>query len=329
MSKNGPGQKWRSYLKWIGGVLLVQFILINISAALYAYKFTHFYKQSSASTQWPEKNIFAKTWHFFSGPRYPKPLITETPRFPFDTVLLRTSKGTLIDCWYGKADSVFNGTVILFHREGVTKSTVLDEADEFRYFGYNVMLVDLRGHGNSAGRTITLGYREAEEVKLAWDHIKAKGERNIFLWGSSAGAVAITKAIADHGLQPAGVMLEMPFQSLQTRIQEAAREVGFQGFPEKPFGFLISWWIGTQQHFSGHRYKTTSYVKKMNCPVLLQWGIKDVVVTRKETEKVYEAIASSNKKLVIYDRAGHGSLLQSDPIKWRIETERLLSMNRK
>jgi alpha-beta hydrolase superfamily lysophospholipase len=50
---------------------------------------------------------------------------------------------------------------------------------------------------------------------------------------------------------------------------------------------------------------------------------------KSETDKVYNAIASPNKKLVIYDRAGHESLLQNDPVKWRIEVEKFLSANAK
>jgi alpha-beta hydrolase superfamily lysophospholipase len=63
--------------------------------------------------------------------------------------------------------------------------------------------------------------------------------------------------------------------------------------------------------------------------VLMQWGAKDTYVIRSETDKVFTAIAAANKKLVVYEHAGHGSLLQSDPIKWRIETGRFLLANTK
>ena len=41
------------------------------------------------------------------------------------------------------------------------------------------MLVDFRAHGNSDGNTCTIGYDESEDVKLAYDYISNKGEKNI------------------------------------------------------------------------------------------------------------------------------------------------------
>lgn len=61
----------------------------------------------------------------------------------------------------------------------------------------------------------------------------------------------------------------------------------------------------------------------------MQWGALDRYVQKNETDNIYSAIASTNKKLVVYDRAGHESLVQNDPVKWRIETERFLMANNK
>ena len=40
-----------------------------------------------------------------------------------------------------------------------------------------------------------------------------------------------------------------------------------------------------------------------------------------ETDKIFKAIASKNKKLVVYENAGHESLLIKEPEKWRTEIE--------
>jgi len=305
----------------------VQFVLINISAALYAHKFTHVINDPSIRTAASSKNIFAKTWRLFTGPRQVRVPITEFPTFQYDTVTLKTAKGISIDTWYARTDSIAKGTVILFHGIISNKGMLLNEAYEFRYLGYNVMLVDFRAYGNSGGQTTTIGVRETEEVKLAYDFVSSKGEKNIFLWGISMGAVVVTKAIADYNLQPSGAIIEMPFASLQSHLQARARAEGFQGLPEKPFGFFVTLWIGMERGFNGFKQKTTLFAAKVNCPVLMQWGALDNYVHRNEIDKVYNAIASSNKKLVIYDRAGHESLSQKDPAKWRIETGRFLMAN--
>jgi uncharacterized protein len=327
MEKQNLKRKLPTVFRWILWVLLVQFILINISAALYAHKFTHVYNDPSLPTASSSRNIFVKTWRLFAGPRQARAVITNSPVFPIDTVLLKTDKGIYIDAWYSPSDSAALGTVILFHGILSNKGMLLSEAASFRYLGYDVMLVDFRAHGNSGGNTTTIGVNETEEVKLAYDYVAAKGEKNIFLWGSSMGAVVVAKAIAEYQLQPAGVILEMPFASLQEHLRARARALGFQGFPENPFGFLVSCWIGWEKGFNGLKHRTTDYVKKINNPVLLQYGGLDTYVLQGETDRVFSAIASDNKKLIRYERAGHESLQQNDPLKWEIEMRKFLTGN--
>jgi uncharacterized protein len=321
MEKRPIKQQVRSVFRWIGWVLLVQFILINISASLYAYKLTHFYDNVPESTT-SGGNIFTKSWKLFTGPRYPRSQVTAVPVFKYDTVVLNTKKGKKIDAWYGMPDSAAKGTVILFHGITTTRSALVDETNEFRYMGYNVLMVDFRGHGNSEGNTTTIGVRESEEVKLAFEYIKSKGEKNIYLYGTSMGAVALAKAIWEYGLQPAGVIMEMPFLSLQTYLKAKARLLGF---PAQPFAFFTSFWIGAERGFNGFKHKTTRYVKKITCPVLLQWGTLDNFVLPAELQKIYAATASANKKLVIYEGAQHESFLRKDPEKWRMEIENFLA----
>ncbi|MEI9806661.1 MAG: alpha/beta hydrolase [Bacteroidota bacterium] len=166
---------------------------------------------------------------FLPGPRFYRQLGTDTPHFSFSTVRLKTAKDITIEAWYAKTDSVAKGTVILFHGLMGNKGQVIHEAAEFRNFGYNVMMVDVRGHGSSGGNVITIGYRESEEVKLAYDHIIQTGEKNIFLWGASMGAVEILKGIADYDLKPSGIIIEMPFLSLQSHLKGRARTLRFSG----------------------------------------------------------------------------------------------------
>src|ERR1051325_12115179 len=118
MKERGVKRRLPSFVRWILWALLIQFILINISAAFYAYRLTHFSTSRSSHVYKPASNIFVKTWRLFSGPRQPRSSISETPAFPFDTIQFKTSNGTSIEAWYSKADSFSRGTVIFFH--GIT-----------------------------------------------------------------------------------------------------------------------------------------------------------------------------------------------------------------
>ncbi|MBK6937076.1 MAG: alpha/beta fold hydrolase [Chitinophagaceae bacterium] len=314
--KPGKG-KLRRIIRLFLWVLLIQVILINISAAFYARKLTCL-REGPPPEAGPSSNIFKKTWKIFVGPGVYKTPVYRVPAFPYDAVKLTTANHLLLDAWYGKTDSVPKGTVILFHGITSNKGVVLDEANEFRFMGFNVLLVDFRAHGNSEGKVTTAGVRESEDVKLAYDFVTAKGEKNIFLWGQSMGAVVICKTVSDYGLKPSGMIMEMPFGSLQHHLEGRARTLGFPG---EPFGLLVTFWMGVERGFNGFKHKTTRYANNITCPVLLQWGFNDTYVTQPEIESVYKHLASSDKRLVVYQNAGHESFLRKDPLLWRYEVE--------
>jgi uncharacterized protein len=316
MVKSNKRRRWPSFLRWILWVLLVQFILINISASFYAYRLTHFYEDSSLLVYHPATNVFAKTWKLFTGPRFGKSIVDAKPDFPFESVKLTTKSKLTIDAWYIKTDSVSRGTVLLFHGITSNKLSMLSEAAEFRFLNFDVLLVDFRAHGSSSGQTTTIGYRETEDLKLAYDWVRNRGEKNIYLWGSSMGAVVVAKAINDYSLTPSGIILEMPFLSMESHLKARARVLGF---PQQPFGFLVTMWISIERGFNGFRHETTDYVKKVNCPVLMQWGALDPYVLQDETAAIFTSIASEDKKLVVYESAGHESMFKNDPLRWRTE----------
>ena len=320
MNQTSRRKNIRFIFKWILWVLLVQFVLINLSGILYGYKLTHFYEPSLKPFQPSSKNILVKTWKLFRGPRFEKTVIGETPHFPYETIHLSTKEKIDIEAWYMPADSS-KGTIIMVHGLGGNKSLLMSEAYEFRYFGFNVLFFDLRAHGNSNGNTTTLGVRESEEVKLAYDYIFKKGEKRVFLYGISLGAVVIAKAIYDYNLSPSGIVLDMPFGSLKKLLEGRARILGF---PEEPFGGLVTFWSGIERGFNGFRHNTSRYAKKINCPTLLQYGALDKLVTSTETNSIFRNIASVEKKLVIYKNAGHEYLLNKDAMKWRKEVSEFL-----
>lgn len=316
-------KRLRTIAIWLAWIVFAQFILINISAALYAHRLTYLYTPTADTWTKPaSSNIFAKTWRLFTGPRYyHPPAKVEEPAFPFSVVRMVTAQEIPIEAWYSKTDSTAKGTVILFGGLMSNKGQLIPQATVFRNAGYNIMLVDVRGHGNSGGSVITIGYRESEEVKIAYDSIVQKGEKNIILWGASMGAVEIIKAVSDHKLNPAGIIVEMPFLSLRSHLKGRARILGM---PEEPFSLLTSFWIGVERGFNGWKFQASRFAKNVHCPVLMQYGKKDQLVKQYETDEIFRSIASENKKLVIYEQAGHQPLLLQDPGTWKREIGRFL-----
>jgi alpha-beta hydrolase superfamily lysophospholipase len=305
--------KLRKTLRWIGWVLLIQFLLLNISASFYAYRFTYFY--DGVPPDHPSKNVFAKTWRLFAGPRLYKDTEEGEPRFPYETVSLKTSSGLAISGWYGGLDSS-KACVIFLHGYSTNKRSVLAEASEFNAWGYSVLLIDYRGHGKSEGNSTSFGVKETDELEKAVAFARSKGNKNIILYGSSLGAAIAIKAASENKVHPVAIIADMPFQDLHHHLRSRAKLIGF---PAEPFGVLVSFWIGVERGYNGFGHDVSSYAKNVHCPVLLQWGDKDIYVERSETEKIFANLASAHKKLVVYPGVNHLSYLGENPDKWEEE----------
>jgi alpha-beta hydrolase superfamily lysophospholipase len=305
----------RIYLKWAVWVLVIQFILVNISASTYAYKFTHFYKSPPPKVS--GQNIFVKTWKLFVGPSFYKNTGEPSPSFPFDTVQLKTSDGIHIDGWYSGSDTS-KKCVIFFHGITVNKSYLADEASVFRSWGYNVLLVDFRGHGRSGGSESTFGIKETGEVKSAFSFARSKGNKKIILYGVSMGAGVCIRAVHLNLVKPDAIIADMPFGTLRNHLRSRAAVLGF---PSEPFATLVTFWMGVENGYNGFKYDIASYAKDITCPVLIEWGEEDPYVKKYEIMKVFNNLSSGNKKMVAYASAGHESFLNFNPIKWQAEVK--------
>ncbi len=315
----------RKVFYWVLGVFLFQFLLINISSALYAYRLTYFYDASPASKPPASKNLFTKTWHMFRGPTFFKQQVKVEPDCLYQSLTLFTHDSIPISGWYIPADSSV-GTVLIFHGLAENRVAMLDIANAFQKWKYNVMMVDFRAHGNSGGHVCTYGVKESEEVKLAYEYVSGKGEKNIIMYGLSMGAVAAAKSIYDYGLAPSKLILDFPFASLRDHFQGRARILGF---PSEPFGTLEVFWTGVERGFNGFRHSTARYVEKIKCPVLLEYGLKDPLVLRNETNEIYDHIKSAQKKLVEYEDAGHSVFVNVEFMIWSSEVLDFLTTTQK
>ena len=318
MEKPKTKKSWRYYLKRVMWVLIVQIMLANISASLYAYKFTHFYEKKDPVVS--SQNIFEKTWKLFTGPKFYKITDESAPSFPYENVGFKTSDGIDIAAWYSGVDSA-RGCVIFFHGISVNKSFLQDEASVFRQWGYNVLLVDFRAHGKSGGNTSTFGMKETDEVQKAFEFAQSRGNSRIILYGVSLGAGVCLKAVSENRVKPAAVIADMPFGTLRNHLKARAKVLGF---PSEPFATLVTLWIGIERGYNGFQHNVADYAGKVACPVLVEWGEQDHYVSRAEVEKVYASLASANKKFVVYANADHESFVNVDPNGWMNEMQSFL-----
>ena len=310
----------RRLLKLLLRAAIILFVLLNAVVLFHAYKFTHFYDTGTAGIKnAAAKNGWDKTKEILFGinaEKKPNPL----PDTSYTAVTLVTNDSIQLDAWYTKIAHA-RGTVCLFHGHGGNKGGNNIEAAAFRKMGFNTFQIDFRAHGSSGGNTCTIGYDEAEDVRLAFDFIKNAGEKNIVLWGISMGAATITKAVHDYNLQPNKIILEMPFGTISDAVKGRLK---MMGLPPQPIGTLLTFWGGTINGFWAFNMQPQEYAKKITCPVLLQWGANDPRVSRSEEDAIYNNLGTTNKNFVTYETAAHESLCKKEKEKWEKEVTAFL-----
>ena len=299
--------------------ILVLFVLLNIIVMFHAYKFTHHYEPNEIvmKTQ-DQKSKWDITKEMLFGMNMAK-RTNVAPDSTFSKVILTTKSGLKLDAWFISVPNS-KGSVAMFHGHAGNKSGILTEAASFQKLGYNTLLLDFRAHGNSEGNTCSIGFFEGEDIKLAYDYLQAKGEKNIVLYGISLGASTITKGIYDYEMTPAKIILEMPFGTLPGAV---SGRVKMMGLPPEPVSTLLTFWGGAMNGFWAFNMKPQEYAKKIKCPTLIQRGKLDTRVTDEEVQAIFTNIGTS-KKLNTYETSGHQSLCANEHEKWMLEVSTFL-----
>jgi uncharacterized protein len=306
-------------LKILLKIVIALFVFLNIVVMFHAYKFTHHYdigqvvvKEEKDKTGWDRTKEMLFGFNMVKQKNI-------APDSAFKTVKITTADKTILDAWYTVVPNE-KGCVAMFHGHAGKKSSMLLEASEFQKQGYSTLMVDLRAHGNSSGNRCSIGFYEGEDVKACYDYLAGVGTKNIVLYGISLGASSITKAMNDYDILPTGIILEMPFGTLPEAVEG---RVKMMGLPAQPIATMLTFWGGIENGFWAFGMKPTEYVKKIKCPVLLQWGKNDPRVSSKEIDEIFANI-SSTKKLVVYDSSAHQSLCSNENGKWKTEVAAFL-----
>ena len=304
------------------GLVIGLFVLMNIVAFFHAYRFTHFSEQGIEKTRNPrELGLATKIKVLLLGIDNPKPVNHEQPARPFETVHLQSSKR--IECWHIKVDSS-KGTVIIFHGFSGNKARMLDKSEVFNQLGYSTFLVDFIGTGGSEGNETTIGYKEAQDVKVCLDYVRQTNEKNIVLFGTSMGATAILRASEAFQINPGSAIIECPFGSM---YQTTCARFEQMNVPHFPMAGLLVFWGGLQNGFWAFSHNPQEYAGSVQFPTLLLYGEKDAEVSRQETDMILKNL-NGKKRLATFTEAGHENYLKRYEKEWIKEVSAFLHDNR-
>jgi fermentation-respiration switch protein FrsA (DUF1100 family) len=203
-------------------------------------------------------------------------------------VWLTTSDGVRLHGWLFLAkDAGPKPTVIFFHGNGGNISHVGWVGERLYERGFDVLLIDYRGYGNSDGhsRSETGLYSDGDAAfNYVVDTMKVPPEK-IVLYGQSLGTTVATDLASRY--RCGAVVLESGLSS--------ASAMASASLP----------WLPRWLHFVGrNRFASAEKLRKVHAPVLITHGDPDSVIPTDEGRALFAA-ANEPKKLMIFPGAGH------------------------
>ena len=118
----------------------------------------------------------------------------------FEAVSFTTDDGVLLSAWY--LPSANGAAVVLLHGASSTRAAVLEHAAVLNRNDYGVLLVNARGHGQSEGDPMDLGWLGEADVDGAVDHLLTRAEIDPDRIGVVGMSMGGEEAIGAAGADP-------------------------------------------------------------------------------------------------------------------------------
>jgi len=159
---------------------------------------------------------------FLRNSSFPKGPISSTPKdygMEFKDVEFKAKDGFKIRGWL-VVNKTASPTIIICHGFNTSRSDVLVLADFLFDGGYNILLFDFRGHGQSQGWYTSFGLQEQRDLAAAIEFLKNNQELKSKDFGvigvSMGGSVAIMVAAENQDIK--AVAADSPYVDLDRSI---------------------------------------------------------------------------------------------------------------
>jgi fermentation-respiration switch protein FrsA (DUF1100 family) len=204
--------------------------------------------------------------------------------------------------------------IIMVHGAGGNRADpsigLLDIASKLVEHGYNVLMFDLRGHGESEGNRMSAGYYEKRDLIGAVEYVKRRGFENIGVLGFSMGAAtAVISAAEDIDID--AVVADSSYADLEDMMKpEFSKRTKFPGFFLSPLLFMVKIIYGID--FVSVR-PVESVPEIAPRPVLFIHGELDETVPVGHAYRLQQASQNPEDQLWVVPGAGHVKSYATQP----------------
>lgn len=240
----------------------------------------------------------------FRAPRLVGDSDPSTYDLPYQMTKVPTVRGKELFAWFIPTEATAP-TIIILHGWGANAELMLPMAIPLHNAGFNVLMVEARGHGRSDGDTFSSLPRFAEDLECTIDWLKTHHEStsSITLLGHSVGAGAVLLE-ASRRTDISAVISISAFAHPEWMMQRYLKRAHTPRFLEHWIIRYVEWVIG-------HQYEAIAPMntaKQLCCPVLLVHGKADKVVPVEDAHVIKESINDGLVEMLLVDEAGHESV---------------------
>lgn len=210
-----------------------------------------------------------------------------------------------------------NITVILCHGVGANMGTILGVVPFLHRAGFNVLMFDFRGHGDSGGHTVTFGRDEARDIVAAESYLRGRGFSRLSLYAFSMGGAASLHA-APLLTNVQSIVTDSAFIDFPSLVAKQ-----FANFPPFLRGLALATtdlWTRAEVGASLEDISTRPAIGKISPRALLIiHGADDSLIPVSQAHEIFAA-AGQPKELYIIPGADHcqGHAIQTRPYERRV-----------
>lgn len=232
-------------------------------------------------------------------------------------VSIATSDGYMMIGTYIKSPIPTDKSVLIMHGLYQNRFMSISYVPLYQKLGFNVLLVDLRGHGESQG-ALTWGKNEITDIDKWMEYLKSqKGNRIIGIHGISLGAAyALLHSGSSSPIKADFYVEDSSYDDLSDIYQEKLQS--FLQLDNNDAFIVRILWFYCQAAMYWHTGETMTTLSPLRAvlhdqkPTLFLHGGADTLVSVNSMQKLYTA-CPSYKELHIFPNVQHAVAIAADP----------------
>lgn len=204
-----------------------------------------------------------------------------------------------------------NKVIIIHHGYTANHYVCVQFLDIFFDQGFNVLLVDMRSHGESEGQYITYGYKEQADLDLWVDLIRNKVGKDgiIGLHGQSMGGATVLMYGGNYSGKIDFIIADCAYSNGKEILRYQFKQAKVPFFPVYN---IVNRECKDKCGFDMNKISPIDCIKDKDIPVLFVHGTGDDVVPVTMSEEMFKVKKGNKNKLLIIPDAIHVGAYSKD-----------------